>query len=1068
MQQPSVNASPDDIVAIRAANMAALRAAGYRVGTFAEYQAWARAVAARTLRVTVITAPRPVGKHLRLDEDGRITKNADVPLASGTFSVRTVDGPQGLSDLIHSLSPHDCVTYGRPGPDAGTLVSIARAAAGTQLVAEFGGSTNDSPVVTRTRKDFAFTPFDAGVLLLDYDPPGGGAPLTPDAVLAALYTVVPALRNAPHVVLPSASAALWNADLGAWAKEHGGLRVLVPVQDGSDIPRALTALFERSWLVNIGTNTGYGRWDVSRAGSLLLRSIVDVAVGQPERIDFIGPALVEPPLQSRRLDGLQVLNADADYLDSIDAIPPLTKKERAEYNRRTSESKHAAESRAAPVRAAWEADCGAKAAAKAAAAGETDAGVLDSIARDAARRARAASGGLLPLDTVLTLHDGTEVTVATIVAAGNEYHLRRCADPLEPTTDLRVAFISTTGGRARVFSHLHGGRMFTIQRREHRVEVSQWRGIDLTTPECVAALVARGDIYRDGGEQSMLLKVRMGDNGCTARVVTNNALPLLLMQSAEFFCVTEKGHVRPVQAPPPVVVAAVLNADEQLQALPLLRGITDVPTMNANGDLLDTPGHDPVSGMLYLPRDAQPPVPIPNQPTREEAKAAFADLWLPFSQFPFAAAEDAGGCLTLALTAAVRATLRTAPVGLIAAGQAGTGKTLLTRTLAILRGGTEPAFAVLPRADDEQRKFVFALLLKMPAVLAFDNVQDGREIVSSVLEMVTTGGTFADRILSTSDTGAPSTATLILLNGNNITLRGPLARRAVQVHINARVAQPHLRSGFRFDPPTVMLKYRHALQRAALLLLRYGRQADMQGAEVPVVGSFEDWSALVLRAVQVAIRDLLPDDGSVRMAMPHTRMVNHSTAASADDSDEGSVTALLIALREAFGVGTPFTAEKIALRMDEARGTGAEKLRGMHAACEQRLNGATAQRQSLGMHGEYSKATEAAARAKELDGIIDLCSKLLPEYETNVVNATLRDAVCASLCDTDRERQEFERHPASATWLGHRLKKHTDVTAGALTLLRKMARLGAQYVVVEAGKDWPSGDPLPKITAEGS
>lgn len=43
----------------------------------------------------------------------------------------------------------------------------------------------------------------------------------------------------------------------------------------------------------------YGYFAISRAGTLLKRTIVDTAVWQPERLDFVGGAVCTPPLKQR-------------------------------------------------------------------------------------------------------------------------------------------------------------------------------------------------------------------------------------------------------------------------------------------------------------------------------------------------------------------------------------------------------------------------------------------------------------------------------------------------------------------------------------------------------------------------------------------------------------------------------------------------------------------------------------------------------------------------------------------------------------------------------------------------
>ena len=68
------------------------------------------------------------------------------------------------------------------------------------------------------------------------------------------------------------------------------MHVYLFVRDGEDIPRFLETLQKRAWLAGLGWIMVAGR------GALLIRSIVDVSVGLPERLVFEGPPLVVSPL----------------------------------------------------------------------------------------------------------------------------------------------------------------------------------------------------------------------------------------------------------------------------------------------------------------------------------------------------------------------------------------------------------------------------------------------------------------------------------------------------------------------------------------------------------------------------------------------------------------------------------------------------------------------------------------------------------------------------------------------------------------------------------------------------
>ena len=79
---------------------------------------------------------------------------------------------------------------------------------------------------------------------------------------------------------------------------------------------------------------------LSAAGSYLVRSIIDVAVGAPERLIFEAPPVIEAPLAQDPVARRPVVHPGV-AIDSYAACPPLTSHERAEVRRLQDNAKHA-------------------------------------------------------------------------------------------------------------------------------------------------------------------------------------------------------------------------------------------------------------------------------------------------------------------------------------------------------------------------------------------------------------------------------------------------------------------------------------------------------------------------------------------------------------------------------------------------------------------------------------------------------------------------------------------------------------------------------------------------------
>jgi hypothetical protein len=109
-----------------------------------------------------------------------------------------------------------------------------------------------------------------------------------------------------------------------------------------------------------------------------------------------------------------------------------------------------------------------------------------------------------------------------------------------------------------------------------------------------------------------------------------------------------------------------------------LTGIINAPTLRPDGSLLDQPGYDRSTGLLYVP---QPGMVFPPLPALADEIDAIADahdalgtLDELICEFPLATAEARSVALAAILTSVVRRCLPTAPLFVFDANTAGSGK----------------------------------------------------------------------------------------------------------------------------------------------------------------------------------------------------------------------------------------------------------------------------------------------------------------------------------------------------------------------------------------------------------
>ena len=272
-----------------------------------------------------------------------------------------------------------------------------------------------------------------------------------------------------------------------------------------------------------------------------------------------------------------------------------------------------------------------------------------------------------------------------------------------------------------------------------------------------------------------------------------------------------------------------------------LVGVVTAPTLRPDGSILDRPGHDADSGLFYWSELHQQPA-IPAHVTPAEALQALRTLWHPVRMFPLVDDVARGVVLHGLLTAALRASLPTAPGIGFDAPAAGSGKTLLARCIGILATGTDPAILPPADTDEETRKRLFSALREGHRVILWDNLRE--PLGNAALDSFLTAGTFADRILGASETAILPNRSIFIATGNNLRLTSDTCRRVLLARIDAETETPYTRD-FSFDPAQEMTTHRVRLICAALAIVRAYITAGRPKVATGRTASFELWDDLV-------------------------------------------------------------------------------------------------------------------------------------------------------------------------------------------------------------------------------
>jgi putative DNA primase/helicase len=279
----------------------------------------------------------------------------------------------------------------------------------------------------------------------------------------------------------------------------------------------------------------------------------------------------------------------------------------------------------------------------------------------------------------------------------------------------------------------------------------------------------------------------------------------------------------------------------------ILKTVTQAPCLLPSGRVLDTP--DYAEGVLYTMKRAKFPA-IPSNPTREQAIEALKKFDQVFSKFCYV--SEAGESwdktpshavtLAMVLSLIARPALQTVPLCGATATVRGSGKTKLVEAICLSALGWLPT-RIAHRDEDELEKSLTPLLREGDRACLIDNIS--HDLRSDCLCAVITSMEFSARILGKSERLKLLNNAVFFATGNNLTIEGDLARRALLIRLDPNMEQPELRQ-FDFEPVARARELYPELVSAALTALHAyilaGKPWALKRAKL---GSFEEWDSLI-------------------------------------------------------------------------------------------------------------------------------------------------------------------------------------------------------------------------------
>lgn len=331
---------------------------------------------------------------------------------------------------------------------------------------------------------------------------------------------------------------------------------------------------------------------------------------------------------------------------------------------------------------------------------------------------------------------------------------------------------------------------------------------------------------------------------CVIREIDQAFLTLFLNQVAQYMQYSiQKKEYRQVACREHI---ARYLLSKQEWDVPYLHGIINAPTLRCDGSILDEPGYDLRSGLLFF-SDQYEFGKIPTRPTKEDAQNAAVKLLMILQEFPFENEVSRSVALAAILTALVRRSIASAPLFGFTAPKMGSGKTLLADVVSLIATGKPNSVLSQAENETEEKKRLLGILMEGDPIICYDNIE--RPFGGPTLCAILTQGEYKDRKLGGNETRTVSTHATFLVTGNNLAFVGDTSTRTLLCKLDPQVERPEERIFEIENLRTYIIEHRAELVCAAITILRAYDIAGKPSLGIRPFGRFEEWSDRVRSAI---------------------------------------------------------------------------------------------------------------------------------------------------------------------------------------------------------------------------
>jgi P4 family phage/plasmid primase-like protien len=361
------------------------------------------------MKLTIFTGKATVAKGYEV-KDQKLIKIGAENFYQGSF--KTIDASHyALTSIVKGLKKGQFLT------------------AGVHKSLDVGHCPKDA---TRAKEEFVF-PDGEGLLIIDADSLQEFGINTVGDFVKRLRLLDDALENVQLVCSPSASSNIVFNEKNSGLK---GLHCFISIDNAKAIPQILDTLHKRAVIA------GFGRAQVTANGTILIKSLVDLAMKSSNQPCFEGGARLLNRSITQQLD---IATYDGNALISS-AIAPMTNDDELAYAKKRDELIKSVQTLADSSKDAWIAKRVDEMVAKGATASDAQ-NLIKSIL----------DGGDLCGEMVIHTDKFGKTFVHEILANPAKYHEQTCADPLDPDYGQNKAKIYSNQEKPCIHSMAHGG-----------------------------------------------------------------------------------------------------------------------------------------------------------------------------------------------------------------------------------------------------------------------------------------------------------------------------------------------------------------------------------------------------------------------------------------------------------------------------------------------------------------------------------------------------------------------------------------------------------------------------------